>query len=276
MGRNIEHCRLPGQGLLADKDKKLRAPVWRSTTLLADRRGRCGHFAEQYSVATASPAGGDGQLRRCKLNLMKTFVAFASFLVAMVSVAFAQSTSHTEVGSDGITYRVTDNTWQQSVPYTEMESRTKSVYQPQQTTQVQSYQQTYAVPVTEYRWVQRLRGWWNPLTPAYYSHHLEPVTRWNYQSATVQVPVTSTNWVAATQTTQVPVTKYRTVSNTSTTRVAISAAPSSIAPSSLGPQSTVPVIASRPAKGPYGSVRIENDPPREPSRLADRPGAARY
>ena len=208
------------------------------------------------------------------MNRQIFFSTLAGFSLAIATSAQGQTSTRTEVGSDGVTYRVTDNTWQQSVPYTEMETRTNRVLQPQQSTQLQSYQQTYAIPVTEYRWVQRLRGWWNPLTPPYYTHHLEPVTRWNYQAATVQVPVNTTQWVEATQTVQVPVTKYKTVANTSTTRVALGATPNSLSP--VGQGSTTPVIASRPANSPYGSVRIENDPPREPSRLSEGLESRRY
>jgi len=182
----------------------------------------------------------------------------------------------TEVGEDGRTYQVT--TWQQSVPVTELESRTQTVYQPQTTTQVQAFQQTYAVPVTEYRMVSRYRGWWNPFSPPYWTHTMEPVTRWEHRTATVQLPATQTQSVPAQQTVQVPVTKYRTVENMQ--KVAISAPAGSTPPSSLGsPQPTTPMVATRTptqtSDGRYGaaSERLTSDPPAGPSQMAGAAGS---
>ncbi len=52
----------------------------------------------------------------------------------------------------------------------------------------QSYQQQVMVPVTEYRLVSRLDGWWNPFSEPTWRHTWEPVTRWEARTATIQAP----------------------------------------------------------------------------------------
>jgi hypothetical protein len=178
---------------------------------------------------------------------------------------FGQSATRTEV-VDGKTFQVTENTWQQSVPYVDYETRTERVLQPQLTSEVQTFQQTYAVPVTEYRMVSRLRGWWNPFTPPYWTHELKPVTRWDYRAASVQVPVSRTAWVESTRTVQVPVTKYRTESQTLITKAPINV-PTSNGLDSLAPQGSTPMVAARSVDNRYGSQQITSDPPRGPSQL---------
>jgi hypothetical protein len=195
------------------------------------------------------------------------FVVVSVCWLVVPCVAFGQATTKTEVGSDGRTYHVTENTWQQSVPYVDYETRTEKVYQPQLTSEVQTYQQTYAVPVTEYRMVSRLRGWWNPLTPPYWTHELKPVTRWDYRAASVQVPVSKTAWVEATRTVQVPVTKYRTESQTLITKAPVFGPATTNGLDSLAPQAVTPMVAARPADGRYGSEKYTSDIPRNPSLL---------
>lgn len=196
--------------------------------------------------------------------------------IALVAVGFGllgttvvvgQTVSRTELDSNGNKYVVTENTWQQTTPYTDYETRTESLLQPQTTTQVQTIQQTYAVPVTEYRMVSRLRGWWNPFTSPYWTHEMRPVTRWSYQSAAVQIPVSRTDWVAGTRTVQVPVTKYRTENKTLISRVPIGGASSSENIDTLSPQSSTPMVASRTTDSRYGSQRMTSDLPRGPAQL---------
>jgi hypothetical protein len=63
---------------------------------------------------------------------------------------------------------------------------------------------------------------WNPFAQPYWTHNLEPFTRWETRPGTVQVPVARTDWVEETRTAQVPITEYRTVNDETITRTAIS------------------------------------------------------
>ena len=109
-----------------------------------------------------------------------------------------------------------------------------------------------SIPSTEYQWVARQRGLWNPFGQPYWTNELVPVTRWEARPSTVQVPVSRTDWVEETRTTQVPVTTYRTVQDQQTSRVAVSAAPAGTAGATA--------IASRPA--PITGQQLQSDPPR--------------
>jgi hypothetical protein len=170
-------------------------------------------------------------------------------VVATDTRSSAQGTSTLETSPDGVTYRVT----QRSIPTTEYQQREQKSYRPQVTTEYQSYAQTYVAPVTEYQWVARYRGWWNPFVQPYWSHELVPVTRWEARPSTVNVPVARTDWVEETRITQVPVTTYRTVQD----RVAVSATPaSSSAIASGGPSTSV-------ALRPIGGQQMQSDPPRD-------------
>ena len=179
-----------------------------------------------------------------------------STVVSLASAATAQDTSSSiETGPDGVTYRVTRQVVQKTIPTTEYQTRQQEVYRPQVTTNYHSYQQTTLAPVTEYQWVPRLEGRWNPFIQPYWTHQLAPVTRWEARPTTVNVPVSRTDWVKETRTTQVPVTTYRTIPEEYISRVAVSATPS-----------TTTAIASAPA--PIGGQQLQSDPPRETSPWA--------
>ena len=188
-------------------------------------------------------------------------------LAVLVAAAAANGETTHETGPDGVTYRVTRVVTQRSLPQTELQTREQKVYRPQVTTDYQTYQQTYVTPVTEYRWVARMRGWWNPFGQPYWTHELAPVTRWEARPATVQIPVARTDWVEETRTTQVPVTTYRTVPEEYTSRVAVSAPPAGLAGGAAS-------VASRPA--PIGGQRMESDIPRESSPWSGQSTADAY
>ena len=195
-------------------------------------------------------------------------VATLAAMGALVVQASAQQVkTREEVDDQGKRYLVTEQTVQQTESYIDYESRTHRVYQPQQSTQVQTFQHTYAIPVTEHRMVSRLKGWWNPFQKSYWTHNLEPHTRWHYHPTTVQVPTTQTNWVETTQTVQVPVTRYRTKDILITRREPVLPGSSGRGTRSLGPTHASPMVATRPAAARYGSQRITSDPPRRPTTL---------
>ena len=170
-------------------------------------------------------------------------------VLALVATVHAQSTTTLE-NENGVTYRVTRQVVQRSIPTTEIQTRQDKVYRPQVRTEYQTYQQTYLTPVTEYRWVPRLRGTLNPFVAPYWAHELVPTTRWEARPATVQVPVARTEWVEETRTTQVPVTTYRTVPEEYTSRVAVGPAPAGATTTSVAMQ-------------PIGGQQLKSDPPRD-------------
>lgn len=169
----------------------------------------------------------------------------------------AQESTTIENAPDGMTYRITSRVVQRSIPVTEYQTREQKSYRPQVTTDYQSYPQTYIAPVTEYQWVGRMRGRWNPLVQPYWSHELVPVTRWEARTSSVQVPVARTDWIEETRTTQVPVTTYRTVSEEHRSRVALGATPASSG--IVAGSSSAASVALRP----IGGQQMQSDPPRD-------------
>lgn len=187
------------------------------------------------------------------------------------------SPSHAQVTyeqRDGIRYQVTRQVVQRQVPVTVMQDRQQTVYRQQVTTQSLSHQQLYCMPVTQYQWVSRLNGRWNPFVTPYWTHHLKPVTHWQQQVATVQIPVTQTTWVPETRTVQVPVTTYRTAEEETISRVALNEPRSLAGARPLSPRGPSATLAARPnytprsasrSASPIGGVALENDPPRQAS-----------
>jgi len=182
--------------------------------------------------------------------------------LAISSVARAQQTTTLEKGPDGVTYQVTRNVVPKSIPQTEYQTQSQTVYRPQLATDYQTYQQNYSVPVTQYQWVSRMHEWWNVFDGPYYTQELQPVTRWETRAGTVQVPVARTDWVQETRTAQVPVTTYKTVNEEYTSLVAVSATPS-YAPGQS--QTSVAMQPAPPTETRYGGQQLQSDPPRAPS-----------
>jgi hypothetical protein len=188
-----------------------------------------------------------------RTGIVRSLLAFFA-LTGIGSTVLGQVDTRVEPGPDGVQYQVTTRTIPRSIPTTRYEERTQKVYRPQVTTDYQTYQQNYMTPVTEYRWVSRMHGWWNPFAQPYWTHNLEPVTRWETRPGTVQVPVARTDWVEETRTAQVPVTEYRTVNDQVTTRTALSVPPAS---NSMSPGGGT-AIATRPQ-----GQQMSSDPPRQ-------------
>ncbi|MGD9635760.1 MAG: hypothetical protein AB7G28_13205 [Pirellulales bacterium] len=164
---------------------------------------------------------------------------------AITPEALAQVTTIEQSG--GVTYQVTRTP--KSIPHTELRTEQHKTYVPTTTTQYQSYQQTYVTPVTQYQWVARQRGTWNPFMRPYWTTELQPVTTWQASQGTVQVPTTRTDWVENNITRQVPVTTYQTVMAETREPVGISAPSDGTA------------IATRPPET-YGGTQMTSDPPR--------------
>lgn len=187
--------------------------------------------------------------------------------LALAAAAAAQQTVTYETDPNtGVTFQVTRNVTQQLAPVTEMQKREETVYTPRVSTQMQTYQQNTVTPVTEYRWVSRMRGRWNPFVRPYWAQQLEPFTRWESRQTTYQSPTTKTDWVPEKRVVQTPVTTYRTVQNETVSRVAVGGPAAGFGQPGLNasPQQFAPVqapmVASRTATA--GGTRMTSDPPR--------------
>lgn len=118
----------------------------------------------------------------------------------------ASSTATSDIGAEPRSWiardPVTGRLYQQelvtrTVPTTQWEVRpvATTVYEPRPVvSNVPSQQVTYT-PTTQYVMQPRLRGWWNPLRQPVHSYEFVPVTSWQPQTQTVQLPVTTTQWV---------------------------------------------------------------------------------
>lgn len=197
----------------------------------------------------------------------RTMAAIAMLLAATPRLAQAE----TRIEDDGgIRYQVSQQLVPQQIPVTETREQQQTTYRQQVTTETLQHQQVYSVPVTQYQLVSRLHGRWNPLVTPYWTHHYEPVTTWQQQVATVQIPVSRVAWAPETRTVQVPVTTYRTVNAEINHRVPIGPTPvTAMASRPLsGTSQPSATLAARPsassaAPTPIGGQMLEADPPRQ-------------
>jgi hypothetical protein len=245
------------------------------------------------AAAPEEPVGSAVDRGIAMIAARRTVYAASLACAAMTIVlpAYADTTAYEDV--DGIRYQVTRRTMQ--VPITQTTPQQQTVYRQQVTTQTIQQQQQYTVPVTQYQLVSRLHGRWNPFVTPYWTHHYEPVTTWQQQTATVQIPVNTVAWAPQTQTVQMPTTTYRSV-DAIVSRIPIGATPGAMggsqqmmassgattaspsatlvarAPGSAPPAanatplSSVPSVASVPttygAAG-VGGTQLNSDPPRQ-------------
>ena len=172
---------------------------------------------------------------------LSTMAAAALFTAAAPAALNAQSTIE-DIG--GIRYQVTRETVPQSVPVTEMREQTQTIYRQQITTDTVQHQQVYSVPVTQYQVVSQLHGRWNPFMQPYWTHHYAPVTTYQTQVATVNVPVNRVAWAPETRTVQTPVTTYRTANAEIVRRTPIGAAPTAMAAKPLSSSQPTATLAA--------------------------------
>jgi hypothetical protein len=222
--------------------------------------------------------------------------AIAALACAMAAALPARADTTTYEDVNGLRYQVTRGTRQ--MPVTQNTPQTQTVYRQQVTTQTLQQQQLYTVPVTQYQLVSRLHGRWNPFITPYWTHNYEPVTTWQQQTATVQIPVNTVAWVPETRSVQTPSTTYKTVeqlvmtpivsgtnatgsqqmmassgtATTSPSATLVARAPGSASPAANAtPLSSVPSVASAPttygAAG-VGGTQLNSDPPRQPTGSA--------
>jgi hypothetical protein len=201
----------------------------------------------------------------------------ALWLAAAFSIrpAFAQVTTTLENGADGIQYRVTRQVVPTSVPVQQTVPQQQTSYRYQVTTENVPHQQVYNVPITQYQIVSELHGRWNPFVTPYWTHRYEPVTVWQQQVATVNLPVSHVAWVPETKTVQQTVSTWKTVNSEFVRRDPIGLIPA-------GGGSTTAIADARPLSGatpsatltpadqpaamtasrPLGGEAISSDPPK--------------
>jgi hypothetical protein len=184
------------------------------------------------------------------------------------------SVDYQDVG--GIRYQIQRTEVPTSIPVTEMRDQQQTIYRQQVTTDNVAHQQVYNVPITQYQIVSRLHGRWNPFITPYWTHHYEPVTVWQQQVATVQIPVTRVGWAPETRTVQQPVTTWKTASRFVETRTPIGATPTGGSGTALAgarPSAGTPSATLTPNSGataslaqrPVGGEAMQNDPPKQAS-----------
>lgn len=196
-------------------------------------------------------------------------------LMAMPRPARAQQQQY-ENGADGIRYLVTNQTVPTSVPVTETRPQQQTTYRQQVTTENVQHQQMYNVPVTQYQIVSELHGRWNPFITPYWTHRYEPVTSWQQQVATVQIPVSRVAWVPETQTVQQSVTTWKTANTVITRRTPVGAVgaaggtSTALATAQPLPNSTPSATitpnngaAASVAQRPFGGEALQSDPPKQ-------------
>jgi hypothetical protein len=165
------------------------------------------------------------------------------------------------VEENGVTFRETVRTVHRPVVQTEWHEREQTVYRQQLRTESRDTLRTYVSPVTQYEWITRLHGRWNPFAAPYFTHHFVPVTRWEQRAEVVPVSVVQTEWVPEKRTVSVPVTTHRMAEEKIVSRVPV-------APVTSGPPTRV-VVRPRPVAYEGFGVALQSDPPREGWRPRD-------
>jgi hypothetical protein len=201
----------------------------------------------------------------------------ALFLLAMVAGRPVHAQAQYE-DVNGVRFQVTRQVVPRQIPVTKTQEQQSTTYRQQVTTENVQHQQVYNVPVTQYQIVSRLHGRWNPFVQPYWTHHYQPVTTWQQQVGTVQIPVTKVAWAPETRTVQQPVTTWETHNQEIVTKTPIGPTPLGGAsntalasrPLSGGssPSATIsPMTSGSPAASvasrPLGGEALQSDPPRQ-------------
>lgn len=212
-----------------------------------------------------------------------------ALLLAVVGSAIrvnAQTTTYEDIG--GVRYQVTRQVVPRQIPVVKSEERQVTTYKQQVATENVQYQQVYNVPMTQYQIVPRLHGRWNPFVTPYWTYEYEPVTIWQQQVATIQIPVTKANWTPETRTVKQPVTTWETHNQEIVMKTPIGPAPlgggantalASSLPASSTPSATLspaPIHggATALASQQYGGQLMSSDPPKSGSSWQPLPGSS--
>lgn len=212
---------------------------------------------------------------------MSSRILTAMALAAGASAVQAQQPQYVEEG--GIRYQITrqEIPTQIAVPGTREQQVT--TYRQEVKTENVQHQQVYHVPVTQYQVVSRLHNRWNPFAEPYWTHHYEPVTTWQQQVGTVQIPVQKVAMVPETRTVQQPTTTWQTAMRVVEHKIPVGPATNApggntmmaaAKPLNSAPTASLTPVASPPAAAqvaanPYGGQKLAQDPPRYPSAPAN-------
>jgi hypothetical protein len=217
-------------------------------------------------------------MNRCRRG---TTLALGLLAAAVAPAAAAQQIQ--DIG--GIQYRIDRQEIPVQIPVTETREQQQTTYRQQVTTETVQHQQLYSVPVTQYQVVSQLHGRWNPFMTPYWTHHYAPVTTWQQQVATVQIPVTRVAWAPETRTVQQPVTTWKTANRIVLTHTPIGASPTTALaakPLSGSPSATIAAVpngststSTSVASRPLGGEALTSDPPRQPTGWQPS-GTSRY
>ena len=212
----------------------------------------------------------------------------AALLLIAASTAVPADAQVTYEDVGGIRYQVTRQTVPRQIPVTKTQEQQSTTYRQQVTTENVQHQQVYNVPVTQYRVVSRLNGRWNPFVEPYWTHHYEPVTSWQQQVGTVQIPVTRVAWAPETRTVQQPVTTWETHNQEIVMKTPIGPTPLGGAPNTAlasRPATSAPSATISPLSGstaatsvasrPLGGEALQSDPPRQATGW-EKPTTSRY
>lgn len=209
---------------------------------------------------------------------------WAATVAAGVIGANAATGQQQYIDKDGIRYEVVQQQVPTQVLVTETREQQQTTYRQQITTENVQHQQVYHVPVTQYQVVSQLHNRWNPFGEPYWTHHYEPVTTWQQQVGTVQIPVSRVTVVPETRTVQQSVPTWKTVNNTVITHRAIGPTPTgpgantmmAAAPSPTTAASTAtlqPIQSPTPTRvasaNQLGGTQLQSDPPRYGSATAN-------
>jgi hypothetical protein len=213
--------------------------------------------------------------------MRRRFLAAAALIAAAnASSLHAQQTTTEMVDRDGVRYAVTKQQVAVQVPVYENRSQEQTTYRQQITTESVQHQQVYHVPVTQYQVVTRIHNRWNPFAEPYATHHYEPVTTWQQQVGTVQIPVQRVSVVPETRTVQQQVpTSYKTVYNTVTSERVVGMTPTGAGQNTMmaasqpaSSQWTASPSQSTAAASPSASLQPVNSPAAQPAaRVAANP-----
>lgn len=210
------------------------------------------------------------------MGMRRGMWATIALAAAAVGADGASAQQPEYIDKDGIRYQVIQQQVPTQVAVTEIQNKEQTTYRQQVTTENVQHQQVYHVPVTQYQVVSTLHNRWNPFAEPYWTHHYEPVTTWQQQVGTVQIPVSKVTVVPETKTVQQPVTTWKTAYNTITTHRAIGPTPTGpgantmmagTQPQNIGATATLQPVQSQPAArvastNQLGGTAMQSDPPR--------------
>ena len=196
-------------------------------------------------------------LARTHGTIWRLTATIGVFSVIVLASTFADAQQTVRYYTEnGVTYKEVRTTRSRPVLERRLESRERTVYREQYSTQTEPQLQTVHTPVTTYRWQGRWHDVLNPFSPPYLGYHLVPQTHWESRVQQVNATVTRRELLPEKQVINVPVTTQRYVNDEVIHRTVISTPP--------GAGSVVPAVASRAAIG--GISQVQSDPPREGSQ----------